>query len=138
MATRGNEAERLAWKVRLVRNLYECGLNADDVRELFRLIDWMMDLPCALYDLFWEEADNIAKEKHMPFIDIAERKNREKGLRQGVLTGIQPFLKAKFPEHWEQLLDEIRQVQDLTVVQAIPNAIQSAATPEELRRVWSK
>ncbi len=47
MATRGNEADRLAWKVRLVRNLYECGLSSGDVRELFRLIDWMMDLPSA-------------------------------------------------------------------------------------------
>ena len=31
-------------KWQLVRNLYEIGCNADQVRELFRLIDWMMHL----------------------------------------------------------------------------------------------
>ncbi|MGH7173403.1 MAG: hypothetical protein ACRELG_24225, partial [Gemmataceae bacterium] len=42
--TRGNPADRHAWKVRLVRNLYERGFSPKDVRELFRLIDWLMEL----------------------------------------------------------------------------------------------
>jgi len=142
METRGNEADRHAWKVRLVRNLYECGLSADDVRELFRLIDWMMDLPRALEDLFWEEADNIAKEKHMPFIDIAERKNREKGqregLREGLLKAILLGFKLKFPGQWGQLYEEVRPTEDLAVLQRIYDAIEGAGTPEELRRLWSR
>src|SRR5262249_8213261 len=40
--TRQDPAARRAWKVRLVRGLYERGLSANDVRQLFRFIDWMM------------------------------------------------------------------------------------------------
>ena len=43
--THGDPADRHAWKVRLVRNLYERGFSAKDVRELFRVIDWLMELP---------------------------------------------------------------------------------------------
>ena len=37
--THGDLAGRYNWKVRLVRNLYERGFSAKDVRELFRVID---------------------------------------------------------------------------------------------------
>ena len=46
--THGDPAGRHAWKIRLVRGLYERGFSAKDVRELFRVIDWMMELPPAL------------------------------------------------------------------------------------------
>ena len=50
--THGDPAGRHAWKVRLVRSLYERGFSPKDVRELFRLIDWLMELPPALNDVF--------------------------------------------------------------------------------------
>ncbi|MBI4864803.1 MAG: transposase, partial [Candidatus Riflebacteria bacterium] len=43
--TRGTPEERRRWKVRLVKGLYDRGLTAEKVRQLFRLIDWMMELP---------------------------------------------------------------------------------------------
>jgi hypothetical protein len=46
---------RRAWKVRLIRGLYERGLDKEAVRQLFRLIDWMMDLPAELDEHFWQE-----------------------------------------------------------------------------------
>jgi len=138
METRGNDADRQAWKLRLVRNLYEGGFSADDVRKLFHLIDWMMDLPPALDDLFWEAADKIEKEKHMPFIDIAERKNRERGLREGLLKAIRLGLKIKFSGDWEQLFEEVRPIEDLATIEAVYNAIEAGAAPEELRRIWSR
>jgi hypothetical protein len=45
LETRSDPGERRAWKFRLVRGLYERGFKAEDVRQLFRLIDWLMDLP---------------------------------------------------------------------------------------------
>ena len=32
-------------KIQLIKGLYERGWAADEVRRLFRVIDWMMDLP---------------------------------------------------------------------------------------------
>lgn len=42
LATRGDDAQRRAWKLRLVKGLYERKLTKDDVRELFRLLDWIL------------------------------------------------------------------------------------------------
>jgi hypothetical protein len=134
METRGSPEDRRVWKVRLIRNLYECGLSANDVRELFRLIDWMMDLPPALDGLFWEEAEKAAKEKHVPFIDIAERKYTEKGLREGLHRAARMGLKLKFPEQWEQLFEEVRRVEDVALLQTLCDTIETAATPDDVRR----
>jgi hypothetical protein len=45
LETRRQPAARFAWKVRLVKGLYERGWSAAQVRQLFRLVDWMMTLP---------------------------------------------------------------------------------------------
>ncbi len=44
LRTAGDPEGRFRAKWQLVRSLYRAGYNADDVRELFRLIDWMMHL----------------------------------------------------------------------------------------------
>ncbi len=45
LETRKNPEDRRIWKFRLVRNLYERGMVVTEVRQLFRLIDWLMMLP---------------------------------------------------------------------------------------------
>ena len=45
LETRRSPADRYAWKLRLVKGLYQRGMDAEDVRQLFRFIDWIMDLP---------------------------------------------------------------------------------------------
>ncbi len=80
LETQRSPADRHAWKVRLVKGLYERGMDPEDVRQLFRFIDWVMGLPEPLEERFWDEIDAYQQEKVMPFIDIAERKATEKGL----------------------------------------------------------
>ena len=83
LETRRSPAERHAWKVRLVKGLYERGMDPEDVRQLFRFIDWVMELPEPLEELFWDEITAFQQENMMPFVDIAERKGMEKGMEQG-------------------------------------------------------
>ena len=45
LETRRSPADRHAWKVRLVKGLYDRGMDPEDVRRLFDFIDWVMDLP---------------------------------------------------------------------------------------------
>jgi len=59
--THGDPANRHNWKVRLVRNICDRGFSPKDVRELFRLIDWLMILPPALAGVFRQELDKIQK-----------------------------------------------------------------------------
>ena len=86
--TRQDPDARYVWKIRLIKGLYERGLSKQDIRELFRLIDWMMDLPEARYQQFWQELEQYEKEKQVPYITSVERHGIERGKRKGLLEGI--------------------------------------------------
>ena len=51
---------------------------------MFRLIDWLMELPPALGTLFWDEVKRIQEDKKMPFITTPERIGMEKGMEKGL------------------------------------------------------
>ncbi|MDQ2694421.1 MAG: cytosolic protein, partial [Pseudomonadota bacterium] len=55
LETAGDEEGRYRWKMRLVRGLYERGYGRKDILELFRFIDWVLQLPEALEERFWSE-----------------------------------------------------------------------------------
>jgi len=54
-----------------------------------------------------------------------------------LLAGIELGLKLKFGAEGLQLLPEIKQLTDVEMLRAVRQAIETAATPDELRRVWS-
>jgi hypothetical protein len=65
--------ERKNWKSLLVRGLYEKGYNGDQVRDLYRFIDWIMVLPEKLSDTLWNELKAFEQEKNMTFITSGEK-----------------------------------------------------------------
>ena len=106
--TRRSPADRLAWKMRLVKGLYGRRMDPEDVRHLFRFINWVMDLPAPQERVFEEELDAYQREKHMPFIDFVERR----GLEKGLLEGIEVVLKMKFGDEGLALMPELHEIQD--------------------------
>jgi len=56
--------------------------------QLFRFIDWIMDLPEAGERLFWQEITRYQEPKQMPFMTIAERIGREQDLLKGIGLGL--------------------------------------------------
>ncbi len=133
LETRKAPTDRQAWKIRLVKGLYERGLSADEVRQLIRFIDCIMDLPEGLERLFWDEITTYQEEKRMPFVTIAERVGMEKGL----LEGIEVLLKVRFGEEGLRILPEIRALQDHEVLRSVLRALETADSPDDLRRVWA-
>jgi hypothetical protein len=131
--THDNPADRHAWKIRLVRGLYERGFSAQDVRELFRLIDWMMQLPPTLRNLFWQEVEKVQEERKMPFITTPELV----GLCKGIRMGIELFLRTRFGEAGLNLMPEINEIHDEEQLEAILKALETAASPDDVRRLWS-
>jgi hypothetical protein len=125
---------------------------ANDIRRLFRFIDWLMDLPEALDTEFWSQIKRHEEEKNMPFVTIAERTGHEKGfregrdqglregkdlgLREGLLSGIDLALKLRFGTNATVLMSEICQLQDVEVLSAVHKGIETAITPDDLRRFW--
>ena len=85
-ATRRNATERLAWKVKLVRQLYERGYEREDVLELFRFIDWLLVLPTKMTKSFRQRIEAIEQESKMDYVTSIERLGRQEGLREVILA----------------------------------------------------
>lgn len=131
--THGKPTDRHVWKLRLVRGLYERGFSAKDVRDLFRLIDWLMELPPPLTGVFRKELDELQEEKRMPYVTSIERLGR----CDGICLVIESLLQQRFGEDGAKLMPEIREIYDEAHLVAIHKAIVTAANPDEVRPLLS-
>ena len=88
-ATHGKLVNRFNLKWRLTRKLHEKGYTKQEVRNLYRLIDWVLTMPKKM-DLAFEKKVIAYEEKNrMPFITSIERIGIEKGLKKGRQEGHQ-------------------------------------------------
>lgn len=148
---------RQAAEVRMVKGLYRRGFSGEQIRQLYRIKEGMMDLPAQLAELAWKEIRDFEMEKNMPFITAAERYGLEKGLAEGraegraeglqeglrearesLLAGIEEALEIKFGDSGRALLPEVRQLQELDQLRTILHAIKHSDVPESLRQLWKK
>ncbi len=73
LRTTGKPEERAAVKWRLVRRLYDLGLERDEILDLFRLIDWMVRLRPDLEIDLNERQVEFEKEHEMAYVTSYER-----------------------------------------------------------------
>ena len=99
---------------------------------MFRLIDWLMVLPRALNDTIWQEVDKIQEERRMPFVTSIERSGRCRGLRMG----IESVLRVRFGEEGLKLMPELQKIYEEEQLQAILKALETAASPDDVRHLW--
>ena len=68
-------------------------MTGEEVRQFFRFIDWMLELPEDLELQFYEEVQDYTKETRMPYISTLERwameRGREEGLEEGRQEGLE-------------------------------------------------
>ncbi|MCA9796926.1 MAG: hypothetical protein KC910_34185 [Candidatus Eremiobacteraeota bacterium] len=79
-------------KQRLVRQLHESGFSSDDIRQLYRLIDWFLQLDRVQEEVFWLELRRYERKHEMPYITSVERIGHKKGLEQGLKRGLEQGL----------------------------------------------
>jgi hypothetical protein len=79
LRTAGDPEGRYRAKWQLVRKLYELGYTAEQVRELFGLIDWMMHLRVDLEQRFKQELDQFEESRQMPYVTSVERIAKAEG-----------------------------------------------------------
>jgi hypothetical protein len=89
LETRHAPATRWQWKLRLVKGLYDRGLKRQQVRQLFRVLDWMLALPSELEQSFRTDLERFEEARRMPYVTSIERLAREEGLREGLQKGIE-------------------------------------------------
>jgi flagellar biosynthesis/type III secretory pathway protein FliH len=87
------------------KGLYEGGLTKQDIVELFRLLDWMMQLPESLELAFRDEIRQFEEEKHMPYISSIERLGREEGRQEGRQEEREDIVRALLIR-WFDVIDE--------------------------------
>ncbi len=70
----------------------------------------------------------------MPFIDFVERR----GMVKGLLEGIEVCLKMKFGAEGLELMPELRELRDHELLLKILARIDAVASPDDLRRIWTR
>jgi hypothetical protein len=91
--TSGDSQERRRWKLRLMRSTYEKGFGREDILELYRFLDWVMELPPELEREFRNDILRN-EEKLMPYVTSFERLAREEGWQEGRQEGRQEVVKT--------------------------------------------
>ena len=135
LETRHNPDERFRWKVRLVQGLYDRGLSKEEVRQLFRLLDWMVQLPEELQQEFRQELHTFEEAKKMPYVTSIERLAREEGKQEAWVETLALGLEVKFGAAGKKLLPKIQALQDVKKLRALTRAIHSAETLEEVKQM---
>jgi hypothetical protein len=165
LQTKDEPAERYRSKWQLIRGLYDRGLDPEQVRQLFRLIDWLLELPRELQQELRRDIETLEKERSMPYVTSVERLAREEGEAKGRSEGeakgriegriegeakgriegeakgrievLSLALELKFSDAGRVLAEELQTISDLTLLKAIQDAIRSNATLEEIRTILS-
>jgi len=106
MQTTRKPAERQDGKLQILRRLYERGVDSQFLRRLYRVIDWLLELPPDRELSFWEELRKIEEIKIMPYITSVERLAREEGLEQGLEKGRQEGILAGKIQILQQMLNQ--------------------------------
>ncbi|MBF0605802.1 MAG: hypothetical protein HQL07_19170 [Nitrospirae bacterium] len=69
--------------MRITRMLYERGFTSQQIVDLFRFIDWVLNLPEELDNQFWTNLSNFEENKKMPYITSVERIGHKRGKEEG-------------------------------------------------------
>jgi hypothetical protein len=105
--TKRDAEARKEWKFRLTRRLYEQGYERQDILNLFRFLDWLMELPEGLKRAFQSELEQYEQEKKMPYITSIEQMGRE-AEKQAIALNM---LREQFP------LEQISRLTGLSIEQ---------------------
>lgn len=138
--TRRTPRERADAKFALIRRLYERGASRNAILNLFRFIDWILQLPDDIASQFWLELRQYEEARKMPYITSVERigrqEGKQEGLREGLLAGIAVSLELKFGPAGLALLPEIERLEDVTILRRIQEGLRTVTTIEELRGLY--
>ncbi|OYD96811.1 transposase [Nostoc sp. 'Peltigera membranacea cyanobiont' 210A] len=130
-ATQRNPENRLQWKLSLVRRLYERGYSREDIRELFRFIDWIMVLPKELALSFKTEVRSYEEADRMRYVTSIERLAKEEGIVENARESIITVLETRFGEVPSSIVEVINEIEEPSVLKMLfKSAIAIPSTAE--------
>ncbi|MBD2529008.1 DUF4351 domain-containing protein [Nostoc flagelliforme FACHB-838] len=129
--TRSSPEQRKIWKFSLIRRLYDLGLGEQDIRNLYRFIDWVMILPKALENQFWEEFKQFEQERTMRYVTTGERIGYERGKQEGEQQLILRLLQRQVGELSLELQERIKSL-SLNQLETLGEALLDFTAMEDL------
>ncbi len=132
--TRGNPPTRLAVKVALTRRLYNRGYDRAQIVTLYRLIDWLLDLPEAQEKLFWNEIAALEEEKKMVYVTSIERMGLARGRKEERREALREVLEARFGTLPDVLMERLAALDDMDELKALTVRAATASSLEEFDR----
>jgi len=109
--------------LRIAKSLYRRGYSRQDIMELFRLIDWMVNLPEAAEEEFKREIQHFEEENQMPYVTSVERLARQEGLSQGIIQNgrevILDVLEVRFQEVPTEVIQKINEIEDPALLKTL-------------------
>jgi hypothetical protein len=127
-----------AVKWRLIRRLYERDYTKNDVIELFRLIDWLIQLPAKLAVEINSELAEYEDQRRMPYITSIERIGRRQGRQEGQLLtardAVRLVLEARFGQVPASVLERHARIEALDRLQLLLRRASTAVSQIEFER----
>jgi len=134
LETRRAPRTRYEWKMRIARGLYEHRWSTEQIRELYRVIDWLLALPEPLELQFLDELVAWERKQTMPYVSNMERRGQLKGAIEATQEGILAYLGARLGEVPEDLRESIGSLSDLERLRQLRQFLFAGATVEQLRQ----
>jgi hypothetical protein len=133
--TRSDPGSRRTWKFRLIKSLYERGLDAEQVRLLFRFLDSIMELPEELEEALGVDVAEYERERIMPYVSSIERIALKKGMAAAKVEALLKLVAKRFKTAVPADLEErIRSTNDLAKLDAWFDSSLDAADLADFRR----
>ena len=105
----------------------------EDIQELFRVIDWFVQLPAEQEIEFRRKIAEYESQKHMPYITSIERMGREEGLQQGLAQGRQEGRQEGFVAARQKAVLDALEIRFGEVADAVRQRIESVQDEARLR-----
>ncbi|MDJ0619881.1 MAG: hypothetical protein QNJ63_24585 [Calothrix sp. MO_192.B10] len=133
--TTSNLSEREQWKWNLSRLLYEKGYSRKEIIDLYKVIDVMMALPIELQASFEEKVTNYQEERKVPLLSNIELRALETGAKRTRREDIIKLLQKRFGNLPESLVENINQIDDISLLESLILETISVNSPEEFQQI---
>lgn len=128
-----HDRERFGWKMRLMRSLYEKGFGRDHIVELYRLIDWLLELPAGAEQEFRTKIIQYDQENIMPYVTSIERLAKAEGRQEGRQEGLEAGLRTM-----REMIKDTLLARFGSVPEKLERSLETEISVEQLRAIHRK